>query len=457
MPIAVACPCGKQLRAKDSHAGRTARCPQCREPVRIPLPSRDIAIRREVVSPSLAVEDPLGGVGLDHEQDIPANPGRSRRPRHATELLHVHMGRDGLHYYRERRASGAPADSGRDVELLPPRPLAGVSPDEVLEEINLKRGATSLAQLHVAGGISLAFLGAVLVGNAMIALAWSCFAASIAAFVSVPWARWRDRRAITNLIYSHPDGGLGENMQEGVRKLFETFAGTLATWCIDTQHFHGDWKRNGGAGTSVGRRRIRAGLAVPPRIRTNAKVGYLEVDHRRYYFFPDRILAYLPRGVESVSYDELSVSVATTRFVESESVPADAQVVGQTWLYVNKDGGPDRRFKNNRQYPVALYGELALEAGSTLNFKVQTSRAATADAARVVLELMGRASAELKSRPGPVAPPLPPAIAGFEDDPSPADRVLAGYDRLPDWAKAAVLGCAVAVPAVALIAAVFSR
>ncbi len=245
-------------------------------------------------------------------------------------------------------------------------------------------------------------------------------------------------------------------MQEGVRKLFETFAGTHATWCIDTQHHHGDWKRNGGAGTSVGRRRIRAGLAVPPRIRTNAQVGYLEIDHRRYYFFPDRIFAYLPRGVESISYDELSVSAGTTRFVESESVPKDAQIVGQTWLYVNKDGGPDRRFKNNRQFPIALYGELSLNAGSTLNFTVQTSRAATAEAARVVLRLMGRASAELKSRPAPAAPPLPPAIVDCEEDPSPVDRILARYDRLPDWAQAAVLGLAVALPAVAFIAVVFS-
>ena len=332
MPISVACPCGKQLRAKDSHAGRTARCPQCRKPVRIPVPSREVAIPSEGVSSSPIDGDAPGGFGLDH-QVLPASPGRTRRPSRAADLLYVHMDRDGLRYYRERRVCKVPVDSGRDVEVLGTSPLAAVSPDEILGEINRKRGAACLAPLFVAVGIGLAVFGSILVGNAMIALAWPCFVASIAAFLTIPWARWRDRGAITtNLIYLVPDGGLGENMQEGVRKLFQTFAGTHATWCIDTQHHHGDWKRNGGAGRSVGRRRIRAGLAVPPRIRTNALVGYLEIDHRRYYFFPDRILAYLSRGVESVSYDKLSVAAGTTRFVESESVPADAQVVGQTWL-----------------------------------------------------------------------------------------------------------------------------
>src|SRR4051812_2655948 len=36
MPIPVICSCGKQLKAKVSHAGRKARCPRCRNPVAIP-------------------------------------------------------------------------------------------------------------------------------------------------------------------------------------------------------------------------------------------------------------------------------------------------------------------------------------------------------------------------------------------------------------------------------------
>ena len=65
--------------------------------------------------------------------------------------------------------------------------------------------------------------------------------------------------------------------------------------------------------------------------------------------------------------------IHTTRFIESESVPRDAQVVGQTWKYVNKSGGPDKRFKDNRQLPICLYGELELCSSSGLNTVIMFS------------------------------------------------------------------------------------
>jgi len=43
--------------------------------------------------------------------------------------------------------------------------------------------------------------------------------------------------------------------------------------------------------------------------------------------------------------------------MESGGLPSDAQVVGRTWQYVNKKGGPDRRFNNNPEIPIALYEE----------------------------------------------------------------------------------------------------
>lgn len=50
----------------------------------------------------------------------------------------------------------------------------------------------------------------------------------------------------------------------------------------------------------------------------------------------------------------------TTRFLETETIPSDARAVGQTWLYVNKDGGPDRRYRDNRIVSIMEYGEVTL-------------------------------------------------------------------------------------------------
>lgn len=65
----------------------------------------------------------------------------------------------------------------------------------------------------------------------------------------------------------------------------------------------------------------------------------------------------------------------TTRFIEEEAVPKDAEVVGRTWKYVNKSGGPDRRFKNNRELPICLYGEIELRSESGLNTVLMFSNA----------------------------------------------------------------------------------
>ena len=65
--------------------------------------------------------------------------------------------------------------------------------------------------------------------------------------------------------------------------------------------------------------------------------------------------------------------MSSVRFVERNGVPKDAQVVGQTWQYVNKNGTPDQRFKNNKQIPVCLYGQVFLRSSSGLNVELQIS------------------------------------------------------------------------------------
>lgn len=75
----------------------------------------------------------------------------------------------------------------------------------------------------------------------------------------------------------------------------------------------------------------------------------------------------------ALNYKDITMSSHTTRFIESEGVPSDSQIVGQTWKYVNKSGGPDRRFKDNRQLPICLYGELRLTSTSGLNTVIMYS------------------------------------------------------------------------------------
>lgn len=36
--IAIECACGRKLKVKDEHAGKRIRCPECSEPVKVPVP-----------------------------------------------------------------------------------------------------------------------------------------------------------------------------------------------------------------------------------------------------------------------------------------------------------------------------------------------------------------------------------------------------------------------------------
>jgi hypothetical protein len=111
----------------------------------------------------------------------------------------------------------------------------------------------------------------------------------------------------------------------------------------------------------------------PPGIKTNIQVPAIPAGRQTLYFFPDRVLVFEGSSVGVIEYNELRLEPTNVRFIELGRLPPDAEVVDHTWKYVNKKGGPDRRFKDNRQLPVALYGEMWMRSTSGLNNALQTS------------------------------------------------------------------------------------
>jgi len=69
----------------------------------------------------------------------------------------------------------------------------------------------------------------------------------------------------------------------------------------------------------------------------------------------------------------------TNRFIEDEKVPRDASIIDTTWKYVNKRGGPDKRFKSNKQIPICQYSEYHLECKNGINEIIMTSRSGGMD------------------------------------------------------------------------------
>lgn len=94
-------------------------------------------------------------------------------------------------------------------------------------------------------------------------------------------------------------------------------------------------------------------------------------------------VAVIPRadGVFAlIDVRELQVSFEGVGFHETEAVPPDSKVVGQTWAKTNQDGSPDRRFKDNYQIPICAYGQVSFrsDTGMREDYMVSSADAALA-------------------------------------------------------------------------------
>jgi hypothetical protein len=158
-----------------------------------------------------------------------------------------------------------------------------------------------------------------------------------------------------------------------------------AVWFVTAKGDVLDSRYHAGAEELLKRNRISVEYRDPPFVKTNISVPYLPFGQHAMYLLPDRVLVYASQGVGAVDYQALELAANEIRFIEEGEVPPDAKVVDHTWKYVNKDGGPDRRFNNNRQIPICQYEELRITSATGVREILQLSRIGVADSLRSAL------------------------------------------------------------------------
>lgn len=158
-----------------------------------------------------------------------------------------------------------------------------------------------------------------------------------------------------------------------VLRAFEALAQSSQVWSQQTEQSTYDWKRNAGARTLITRRPIAVGRFDPLGVETNVPVCGLNFGQWQLFFMPDHIFVLNGKRYYAHPYDAVRKSLSDTRFVEDGHLPPDATVVDYTWLRVNKDGSPDRRFSYNRQIPVTRYAVLEFSSASGLQLCLQVS------------------------------------------------------------------------------------
>lgn len=189
---------------------------------------------------------------------------------------------------------------------------------------------------------------------------------------------WRAKH--TALLYE-----LDSELESRFRLLCERFddmAHCSKAWHVNAAAAVRDKKYHAGASAVIKRDRISLRYQSPPYIKTNLSIPAIPLGRETLYFFPERVLVFSPSGVGAVSYGALNMEIQDTNFIESDSVPRDSKIVGRTFQYVNKQGGPDRRFKNNRELPILLYETVRFKSESGLNEELQLSRSGSGDGLR---------------------------------------------------------------------------
>ena len=291
---------------------------------------------------------------------------------------YVHVGRHGLYYRQQLSDSQVPqehnlqskpviSDRIEEIESANIAQLTDESSKDLLDELNRIQRRIEWFPFVLIGSICiLLYLLAVNFSD------WLILIYFIVATVCVLYVRHMDVMKTTAILNYDLEKDVQKNFAGLVAK-FKALMNCKGKWHIEAAGNASDWKRSGGANQTVRRRKTTLMFSKPRRVVCNIDMPVFGAGKQQLYFFPDRILVFEKRSVGAVSYDELEVGSNASQFIEEEPVPTDAQIVDTTWKYVNKKGGPDLRFRDNKELPIALYGQLHLKSPSGLNEKFNFS------------------------------------------------------------------------------------
>ena len=189
----------------------------------------------------------------------------------------------------------------------------------------------------------------------------------------VAWVAWRDKMRKLTVLFFEPDEA-ASSAYEKVVESFRTAANVVKLQAIGETSTYGDTKYTAGAsqGYKLGKATFMVGQV--PGVIANVDVPILMTEKTTLAFYPDRVLAFQDKSVGAIDYQALDVESLPSKFVEDGVQPSDATVIGETWKYVNKSGGPDKRFKDNQRYPICLYNKLHLSTEKGLDIRFIASR-----------------------------------------------------------------------------------
>lgn len=269
--------------------------------------------------------------------------------------------------------------------------LVSESHSEALRSLNEARERPSYALLLcAAAGVGLAFSFASQNPTIVALFAVLLIAAYvIGRMIDVP------RR---NVVFAYNLEPIAEERYKALVDAIDRLATARKLWFVKAQgditNLHA-WKKNSGASTLVDTKETSVSYALPKGIASNVTPPMIAIDGKNCYFFPDCILVEENKRFGAVRYETIRTAVRDQRMI-MDAAPADATVVGQTWKYVNKNGSPDRRFKDNRQLPICLFEEIGMVSEGGFKGLLQVSKHGISGEYGGAVKELGKVTKELK-------------------------------------------------------------
>jgi hypothetical protein len=179
-------------------------------------------------------------------------------------------------------------------------------------------------------------------------------------------------RKTTPLFYEFSDDYSERKFHDGIAS-FSSLNTTKTAWRLKSKVAVNDWKRNAGSNSNLIRQRAKIGKLSPSLLKTNIEVWGVDAGSIKLYLLPDKFFVFQDGVYSAISYDNLEASLQELEYIEQESLPNDAKIIGETWKYVRRDGGADKRFKNNRRLPIVKYGVISFSSSNFVAYLIVSS------------------------------------------------------------------------------------
>jgi Protein of unknown function (DUF4236) len=302
---------------------------------------------------------------------------------------YVHAGRGGI-YYRASLGSSM-KDSG--LNRQPASPVSQVPPvwESGVDMVEIESGSVNFMQEETFSDflddlnkkqrqprMAVFFLVACLIFSVFGFLVGPQFGIPML-LVSIPgwlFGDWLDSFRRVSVLFYELEKDREDDFAE-LTRCYDCIRVCIGKWHIEAGGTVKDlttWKRNAGASHIVKKSPTEVDYKLPRVLKSNVTPPAIKVGKQILYFLPDVVLVEDGGAFGLVEYSNLDVRWQDSNFIEDGFVPLDAQVIGQTWKHPNKNGGPDRRFSDNKQIPICRYEVMHFTSKSGINELVEVSK-----------------------------------------------------------------------------------